>query len=406
MDYDIIIIGGGASGLMAAASAASGANRVLLLEKNEKLGKKLYITGKGRCNITNACDIQGMLDATITNAYFLYSPFYALPPDALISLLNEAGVATKIERGNRVFPTSDKSSDVIAGLERLTQGHGAQVRLNAAVSAVHQADGGFCVTLDSETLTTRKVIITTGGLSYPATGSTGDGLNFACALGHKVTQTHPALVPLICAEKWAAELMGLSLKNVALTAKIKGRQVYGGFGELLFTHFGISGPLALSASAYIAGHSRAKVNIDLKPALDAATLNARLLRDFAQNQNRAIKNALDELLPKSLIPIIISAAGINPDKKIHSITKDERNRLIAALKGLEMNITGNRGYKEAVITAGGVDVKQIDPSTMESKLIPGLYFAGEVLDIHALTGGYNLQIAFCTGHLAGLSAAH
>jgi len=403
VDADIIVIGGGAAGMMAAGTAALRGKSIVLLEKNDKLGKKLYITGKGRCNITNNCEIEGFLGKMVANPHFMYSAFYAMPPDALISLFAELGLATKIERGGRVFPVSDKSSDVIAALARYMARGGVDVRLNSAVAGIRRDSEIFDIALNGgKSLKSRRLIMATGGLSYPATGSTGEGLDFAQNLGHKIVATLPSLVPLNCAEGWVADLMGLTLKNVRLTAFCGDREVFSDMGEMLFTHFGISGPLAISASAYIT-QMLAEIKIDLKPALKPQILDARLLRDFSINQNREIKNALDDLLPKSIIPIIIQQAAIPPDRRVHSITRNERAALIGAIKGLALTATGNRGFAEAVITAGGVDTRQIDPSTMESKTIPGLYFAGEMLDIHALTGGYNLQIAFSTGYLAGVS---
>lgn len=408
MECCVAVIGGGAAGIMAAVAAAGQGASVVILEKNDKIGKKLSITGNGRCNITHNTDVDGILDKTVANPYFLYSALYGLPPHNLIEFFNKLGLPTKTEADGRVFPVSDKSSDVIDIFMRHLESCSVQIRFNSNVSSITKdnCDGRFQIKLQNgQVFSSNKCIIATGGLSYPTTGSTGDGLMFAKKLGHKIANAHPSLTPLVCSEKWVEELMGLSLKNVLLTAYIGKSKVFGGVGELIFTHYGISGPLVLSASAYLVGKSNAKISIDLKPDEDKVALDAKILQIFNESPNKGIKNTLDGLLPKKLAPIIIKLAGIDPDKKVNSVTKEERVRLINQIKSLELNITGNRGLKEAVITAGGVCVSQIDSSTMESKIVPNLYFAGEVIDVHALTGGYNLQIAFATGHLAGMSAS-
>ncbi|MCL2855274.1 MAG: NAD(P)/FAD-dependent oxidoreductase [Defluviitaleaceae bacterium] len=395
MEYAVIVVGGGAAGMMATAAAGKGA---LLLEKNDSLGVKVGITGNGRCNVTNNCDVEQLIEKVLRNPYFLYSAFYALPPSDLISLLNGLGVPTKVEGNGRVFPVSDRSADVIDALTRHIEQCGGKIRTNAQVAGITKGDDGiFCVQLsDGEVLRAKSCILATGGLSLPGTGSTGDGFEFAGQFGHKVTKTSPAIVPLTCAEPWVGELMGISLSNVHLMAEAGKRKVFEGVGDVMFAHYGISGPLVLTAS----GFSPSKIRINLLPQLD----DISLLDEFGKNLNRDIKNALEGLLPKAIIPVILGIAGVDAHKKVNSITKEERSRLVAQITGLTLTVTGNRGYKEAVITAGGVDVAEIDPSTMESKLVAGLYFAGEMIDVHAVTGGYNLHIAFSTGYLAGLSA--
>ncbi|MCL2619438.1 MAG: NAD(P)/FAD-dependent oxidoreductase [Defluviitaleaceae bacterium] len=374
--------------MMAAATAGKGA---LLLEKNDRLGIKLGITGNGRCNITNDCDVEQLIEKTLHNPYFLYSAFYTLPPSEVITLFNRLGVVTKVEADGRVFPASDKSSEVISVLSRYIEQQGAKVCLNSDVVGITKDDGVFCVELaGGEILRANKVILATGGLSYPATGSTGSGLKFAKALGHTVVDTRPTLAPLVCAEPWVSDLMGLSLSDVEMTASD-----FCGTGDIIFTHFGISGPLAITASGYIKG---GKITINIAPWIN----DQSVLLEFNKAPNRDIRNVLGGLLPKAIVPVILQLAGISADKKVNGITKEERGRLITQISGLALTVTGNRGYKEAVITSGGVCVDEIDPSTMESKIVQGLYFAGEMMDVHAVTGGYNLQIAFSTGYLAGL----
>jgi predicted Rossmann fold flavoprotein len=397
----ICVIGGGAAGMFAAYSAALSGHNVTLFEKNEKLGKKLFITGKGRCNITNNADISDFFDAVVCNSSFLYSAFYTLSNTQTIEMLNSFGLKTKVERGGRVFPVSDKSSDVINALKKAIQSVGVSVRLNAKVERILIKNN--CINgieVKEEQILFDSVIIATGGLSYPSTGSTGDGFSFAKSAGHHITNLQASLVGLDTKED-ISELAGLTLKNVNLSLKQGKRTIFSEQGEMLFTHTGISGPLVLSASAFIDESISYTVVIDLKPALDAVMLDQRLLRDFTERANQNFKNVLGGLLPGKLIDLVVEITGIDADKKAHSITKQERKKLLETLKRLPLSIDCKRPIKEAVITRGGVDVSEIDPSTMQSKLCSGLYFAGEVIDVDALTGGYNLQIAYSTGFLAG-----
>ena len=472
----VLVIGGGAAGMMAAISAADSGNKVCLIEKNEKLGKKLYITGKGRCNVTNAADVETHLNNVCTNSKFLYSAFYCFNNKAVMDFLEQAGCPLKIERGGRVFPVSDHSSDIIAAFFRELKKRGVDILLDTEVKSLvikedlsvikgigikacsvndtHEgacprahsvidtykdAESKGCVANGAEEgnwskecgrdgagaskrvvgveitggkiVEADKVIVCTGGLSYPATGSTGDGYRFAESAGHKIQECSPALVPFVVKEDWCADLMGLSLRNVEIRfvlEKPEKRELYRGFGELLFTHFGVSGPLILSASSYYAGKREGqrsgvetRIYIDLKPAMNMEQLDKRLLRDFEENKNRHFKNALGALFPVKLIPVMVKLSGISPEKKANEITREERKRFAELIKKLPLTVTGTRGFEEAVITRGGVSVKEIDPSSMESKKVKGLYFAGEVLDLDALTGGFNLQIAWSTGYLAG-----
>ena len=403
----VIIIGGGAAGMMAAYQAAKCGNDVSLYEKNEKLGKKIFITGKGRCNVTNACEIEELLDHVVTNKEFLYSGFYSFTNDAMMELLEELGCPLKVERGNRVFPVSDHSSDVIAALQRGLRKENVDIYFNTTVKKILIEDGIVTgVRLASgDTVKADKVVVATGGMSYQATGPTGDAYDFASKAGHKVTKLTPALVPFEIKEDYCKQLMGLSLRNVAVTMTADGKKIYDDFGEMLFTHFGISGPVVLSASSYIGRYQgkELKFIIDLKPALNKEQLDHRVLKDFNKTLNKDFVNSLDHLLPKKLIPVMIELSGIPEHKKVNEITKKERERFVSLLKHLELTITGVRGFKEAIITQGGVNVKEIDPGTMESKKIKGLYFAGEVLDLDAVTGGFNLQIAWSTGYLAGMN---
>jgi len=384
--------------MMAAISAAANGADVTLLEKNEKLGKKLYITGKGRCNLTNACDIEDIFENIVTNRKFMYSAIYSFPNTETVSFFEKRGLKLKEERGKRIFPASDKSSDVIKTLEKALKEEGVKVRLNTKVT-------------DLEKLDCDAVIIATGGLSYPTTGSTGDGYEFAKQLGHKITDTVPALVPLVVEEEYAGRMEGLSLKNVEVRIlNEKGRALHSDFGEMLFTAHGVSGPVILSASSKAVSKlgdkpGSLKLVIDLKPALDEKQLDARILRDFSENLNRNFKNSLNRLLPSGMIPVIVELSGIDGNKKVNEITKQERENLVRQIKNLTFTLTGSEGFSHAVITQGGVSVKDINPSTMESKLRPGVYFAGEVLDVDAFTGGFNIQIALSTGWLAGQSAA-
>ncbi|TCT15004.1 hypothetical protein EDC18_104154 [Natranaerovirga pectinivora] len=403
----VIVVGGGPAGMVSAIIAARNGHRVVLCEKNNKLGKKLFITGKGRCNITNDCDMDHLFGQVITNSKFLYSAFYTFSNDATIQFFNELGLKTKVERGNRVFPESDKSSDVIKVLEKELNKLGVEILLDSEVISIIQEKNrfkGICLK-NNTTIYGDAVIIGTGGLSYAPTGSTGDGFKFAKTMGHYITKTSPSLVPLVTKENWIKDLQGLSLKNVKITINDGDNKLYEDFGEMLFTHFGVSGPIILSASRFILPkfNKNITLSIDLKPGLNENELDKRILKDFDKYQKKQFKNTLDDLLPKKLIPVIIKLSNIPEDKKISEITKEERNNLVKTLKALTCHIIDLRGYNEAIITYGGIDVKDIDPHTMESKLVSGVYFVGEVLDLDALTGGFNLQIAWSTGYLAGLS---
>ena len=407
---NVIVVGGGAAGMMAAIFAARNGQNVTLLEKNEKLGKKIFITGKGRCNITNASEIEDLFSAVISNPKFLYSGFYSFTNDQVIHFFEELGVATKIERGNRVFPVSDHSSDVIAALAREMQHLKVKVQLHCEVKELlinNEREIKGVRLANGKKMTADAVVVATGGISYPSTGSTGDGYRFARNCGHKVTELFPSLVPMEVKEWYAKELQGLSLKNIETHITDGKKKLYDEFGEMLFTHYGVTGPVILSASSIVGKTLEKKelvLHIDLKPALTEEQLDKRLLREFEANHNKQFKNAIDSLLPAKLRPVIIELSGIEEEKKVHEITKEERLNLLRLIKDFHMTLTGLRGYNEAIITKGGISVKEIDPGTMESKLIKNLYFAGEVLDLDAVTGGYNLQIAWSTGYLAGISA--
>ncbi len=410
MIYDIIVIGGGPAGMIAAGKAASMSKKVLLIEKNEKLGKKLYLTGKGRCNITNTASLEDFLMKIPKNTKFMYSSLSSFFNVDIVQLLNSLGLETKIERGDRVFPFSDKSSDVIKHLEKYMRMNNVLVMLNTKVISI-KSDNGVVRGVELSTgefLTTKSVIIATGGLSYPMTGSDGDGYKFAEDLGHKVTDLYPALVPLIVKESYIKELQGLTLKNVTISLKADEEVLYSDFGELLFTHYGLSGPLILTASYYAIEALRKNKNlsvfIDLKPYMDYEELDRRLLKDFEKFINKNFNNSLNELLPKKLIPVIVKLSKISGIKPVNKITKKEREGLVTLLKGLKFEIIDTRPIKEAIITCGGISVKEINPKTMESKLIKGLFFAGELIDVIGFTGGYNLQIAFSTGYAAGTYA--
>ena len=406
MKKKVIVVGAGAAGLMAAGRAAEKGHEVHLYEKNNRIGKKILITGKGRCNVTNDSDVEGLLDNIPGNPYFMYSAFYQLDSFGLQEFFKNLGLELKVERGKRVFPVSDRSLDVVLALEKYIKQNKVKLHLESPVDSILIEDGkaaGIRLKNGKEEKAD-GVIVCTGGLSYPGTGSTGDGYRFAKAAGHHVTKLYPSLVPLKTEENWCHELMGLSLKNIEITIKNnKGKKVYTDFGEMLFTHFGVSGPVILSASRHIilTIEEGYKLYIDLKPAMDEKKLDARLLRDFEKFANKDFVNALDELLPQKLIPVIIELAEIDPRKKVNSITKEERKRLLGLIKALPLTITGVTGYNEAVVTCGGIETDEIDPSTMESKLVKNLHFAGEVLDVDAYTGGFNLQIAFSTGYTAG-----
>ena len=400
----VIVIGGGAAGMMAAISASKEGASVTLIEKNEKTGKKIYITGKGRCNLTNACEDDEFFNSVVTNPKFLYSAYYGFNASSVMDLFEEAGLKLKIERGNRVFPYSDHSSDVIKTLNELLNKYDVNILLNTIVTSVKP---GKVYTNKGE-FQCDSVIIATGGISYSSTGSTGDGYKFAKDLQHEIKEPKAALVPLETVENDVPELQGLSLKNVNLDMFVNKKKIYSGFGEMLFTHFGISGPLVLTASSYIKANDCQKISvmIDLKPALSYEELDARVLRDFDVNKNKQFKNSLDKLLPQKIIPVVISRTGIDEEKKVCEITREERKRLVEVLKKFELHIKAKRSINEAIITQGGISVKDINPSTMESKLCPSIYFAGEVIDVDALTGGFNLQIAWSTGYLAGICASN
>lgn len=403
---NIVVIGGGPAGMTAAIAAAEQGGRVFLLEKNEKLGKKLFITGKGRCNLTNFCDEENFIKNVISNPYFLYSAIYGYGCKDVMSFVENMGVKLKIERGNRVFPLSDKSSDIIKAFEKGLRRAGVKVVLNCAVKELKFENGLIASAVTSKgEFKGDSFIVTCGGLSYPSTGSTGDGYAFAESAGHTVTERLPSLVGLK-ADGFCRELEGLSLKNVGISAVVGGKCVYTDFGEMLFTKDGISGPVVLSASRYVVKDIGKKVEIliDFKPALSLEALDKRILRDFEEFKNREFKNALDKLLPKAVIPIVVNVSGIDGCKQVNSVTREERRRLVEVLKAFRLNIRGTEGYERAVVTCGGVNVKEVDPTSMRSKLVPNLFFAGEVLDVDALTGGYNLQIAFSTGRLAGMNA--
>lgn len=456
MGMHVIVVGGGAAGMMAAIAAARGGARVTLLERNEKLGKKLYITGKGRCNVTNAGDLDNLFANVMTNAKFLYSAFYGFDNLAMMEFLEAVGCPLKTERGERVFPVSDHSSDVIAALCGELKRLGVEIRLHTRVKGLWWEDcsGRFRESgkrdralpqgagatengegsngaapagkegageaakgvqgavrgvelAEGKRLAADRVILATGGLSYASTGSTGDGFLLAKETGHGMIECSPSLVPFRVREEWCGDLMGVSLRNVSLGLYQGNKEIYRGFGEMLFTHFGVSGPLVLSASSYYVTRCRgeARLLIDLKPALDAPQLDRRVLRDFEESRNKQFKNALGQLFPARLIPVMIRLSGIPPEKPVHEITREERKTFVELMKALPLTVIGVRGYEEAVITKGGVSVRDVNPSTMESRKVQGLYFAGEMLDLDALTGGYNLQIAWSTGHLAGTSAA-
>lgn len=403
-----IIVGGGAAGMMAAYHAALNGQKVVLYEKNEKLGKKVYITGKGRCNITNASDMDVLFNNVMSNRKFLYSAFYAYDNQQVISFFEDNGTPTKIERGNRVFPVSDHSSDVINCLSRAMKKSGVEVCLNTEVKEILIQDGAAkgVVLADGKKCLADKVIVATGGLSYKTTGSTGDGMRWAKQMGHTVVDCTPSLVPFNIKEDWTRELQGLALKNVSVSVYNGKKKLYEDFGEMLFTHFGVSGPMILSASGSIKPSlfkEELTLYIDLKPAIDQEKLDKRILKMFEEAINKQFKNSINKLLPAKMIPVIIELSGIDPDKKVNEISKEERQGLVKLLKQLPCTVVGLRDWNEAIITKGGISVKEINPSTMESKLINGLYFCGETLDLDALTGGYNLQIAWSTGYLAGVN---
>ena len=438
----IIVIGGGAAGMMAAIWAARNDNNVILIEQNEKLGKKLFITGKGRCNFTNACDIEDLFGNVATNSKFMYSSFYSFSNQMVMDFFDELGLRYKVERGNRVFPESDHSSDVIKVLEKELRRLNVDIRLNTRVDELIIDNGVACGVVTHEISTNTysrdklkinnntnfkknsnrisnvkkqklnadKIIVTTGGISYPRTGACDSGYRFAENAGHTIVKPQPSLVPFEVKEKWCKDLMGVSLKNVGISISVndhkgKEKKVFEDFGEMLFTHFGVSGPMVIKASAYIHKYLGEDIilSIDLKPALSDNQLDERILRDFEIFRNKQLSNGLEKLLLRSLIPVVVDYSGLDGNKKISEITKEERRILGESIKNLKMHVTGLRGWDEAIITKGGVSVKEIDPSTMESRKVKGLYFGGEVLDVDALTGGFNLQVAWSTGYLAGIS---
>ena len=415
-----IVIGGGPAGMIAAVTTAEQGNSVTILEKMEDLGKKLLITGKGRCNITNSAEMEDFMKNIPENAKFLYSSFNQYTNQDIINFLNKQGVATKVERGGRVFPVSDRAEDVLNAFKRKLKELNVEIKTNFEVTQI-LTEGSTAIGIEgkykgkTERMLANKVILTTGGKSYPVTGSTGDGYKITEKLGHTITPLKPSLVPLICEEdskKICQDMQGLSLRNVAIKVKHENKIIYEDFGEMLFTHYGLSGPIILSASAILIRYkniekllksNKIKIFIDLKPALDEEKLDNRILRDFEELKNKQFKNSLEKLLPRKMINTIIEIIGINPEKRINEITKEERKKLVKILKNFELNINGFRKIEEAIITKGGINVKEINPRTMESKIIKGLYFAGEIIDLDAFTGGFNLQIAWSTGYVAGLN---
>lgn len=404
----VVIVGGGAAGMMAGIAAAGAGHQVQIFEKNEKLGKKIFITGKGRCNLTNACDTEELFGNVVHNPKFLYSSFYGFSNFDIMDFMEQNGCPVKTERGNRVFPVSDKSSDVIRALSTRLRDLGVEVNLHTEVAELVAGEKvtGIRLKKGGQLVPADAVIVATGGLSYPTTGSTGDGYKFARTQGHTVTELSPALVPFEVKEPVVKELQGLSLRNIEARILKGSKVLYEEFGEMLFTHFGVSGPVLLSASSFVAAQLKKEplvLSIDLKPALSNEQLDARILRDFEEMKNKQYKNALVHLLPSKLMPVIVERSGILPDKKVNEITREERSRIVESIKDFRLTLSGLRDYKEAIITQGGISVREINPSTMESKLVKGLYFAGEVLDLDAVTGGFNLQIAWSTGYLAGTS---
>lgn len=405
LSTDAVIIGGGAAGMMCSAVAAERGLDVIVLEPNKLLGRKLRITGKGRCNLTNNCDVKQFLTNIPSDGKFLYSALNRLSPTDTIALFEELGLPLKTERGSRVFPVSDKSFDVVEALQKYMKRGGVRV-MHARAKHIKTHDGAVCGVETSEgTISCRAAVICTGGLSYPLTGSTGDGYRMAQELGHTVTECRPSLVPLESDDDYCAEMQGFSLKNVTLSAFEDDKLIYKELGEMLFTHFGVSGPLVLSASSHMRsfGSSKYRLEIDLKPALDEKKLDARLLRDFEKYQNRDFQNALGDLAGRTMIPVLVELSGIPPETKVNSITREQRHALLKLLKAFPVSISGPRPIDEAIITSGGVCLKEVNPRTMESKLVSGLHFAGEVLDIDAYTGGFNLQIAWSTGYTAANS---
>ena len=408
MNKKIVVIGGGAAGMMAAVSAAEQGAQVTLLEPNERLGKKLNITGKGRCNVTNNTDIEGLLANIPRNGKFLYSAFNRFNSADVMAFFEKLGVPLKTERGNRVFPVSDSAFDISAALERRLKALKVQV-LRDRASALKIEDGAVCgVVGERGRYSAQAVVLATGGVSYPATGSTGDGYRMAAQLGHEIVPPHGSLVPLVSEDEACRQMQGLALKNVELTVlNRKGKAIFREFGEMLFTHFGVSGPLVLSASAHLRNWEKEtyRLSIDLKPALDEQKLESRILRDLGEAPNRSVERIFSGLVPHSMVPVILNRLGMDPQQQANAVTREQRRALVQLLKHFTMPVTGPRPVAEAIITSGGVKVGQVQPATMASKLVQGLYFAGEILDVDAYTGGFNLQIAWATGHCAGVSAA-
>ncbi|MDO5555373.1 MAG: NAD(P)/FAD-dependent oxidoreductase [Clostridia bacterium] len=403
---NVIVIGGGPAGMIAGISAAQKGNKVTIIEKMNSCGKKLLITGKGRCNITNSANINEFIENTTHNGKFLYGAFNNFDNRNIVKLLEEQGVKTKTERGGRIFPVSDKSQDVLNALINILKKLNVKILTNTTVKKIIEKQNVVTgVELNNGILKADKVILATGGKSYPITGSTGDGYKISKELGHTIIDIKPSLVPLVSNDSICKRLQGLSLKNISIQLKNENKLIYKDFGEMLFTHFGVSGPVILSASAYLVKYNnieelfnkrQIKLEIDLKPALTEEKLNTRIIRDFEQEKNKEYKNGLNKLLPQKLIPVIIDKTQINPYKKINEITKEERQRLVKEIKNLKIDITATRPIEEAIITSGGINIKEINPKTMESKIIKGLYFAGEIIDVDCLTGGYNLQVAWST----------
>lgn len=405
MKFDVVVIGGGAAGLMAAAFAAESSKKVAVLEKNERTGRKILVTGKGRCNVTNNCPSDTLINNVRTNGKFLYSAFKAFDSADTMNYIESLGVPLKTERGNRVFPVSDKAMDIADALLKGARKNGVTIVKGRAIEILKDENKVVGVKTEDNEIYCEKVILATGGLSYSGTGSTGDGYKIAEAVGHSISPLRPSLVPLCIKEGFCAKLMGLSLKNVkfSLYEEGKNKPVYSDMGEMLFTHFGVSGPLVLSASAHLKNIDKKSYYcvLDLKPALSTEQLDKRLQRDFSDNSNKAFKNSLDALLPQKIIPVIVNMSGISADTKVNQISKEQRLNLALLLKNIRMTVTSTRNIEEAIITSGGINVKEIDPATMQSKILEGLYFAGEIIDVDAYTGGFNLQIAFSTGYLAG-----
>lgn len=408
MNDTVAVIGAGPAGMLAAACTAENHEKVILFERNEKVGRKLMITGKGRCNVTNACgEISEIISNIPVNGRFMFGALSRLMPYDVMDMFEELGVPLKIERGNRVFPVSDKAADIVDAMRSLVLSKGVKI-INERILTVTYDDGEFSLYSEKgDKFTAAKVILATGGVSYPQTGSTGDGYEIAKSFGHTVVEPKPSLVPLNVHEGWCSELQGLSLRNSSVTVydNKKYREIFSGLGEMLFTHYGVSGPLILSASSHMREmeKGRYEIHIDLKPGLTPEQLDARILRDFSENLNRDFINSLGALLPRKLIPVTVKLSGIKPSLKINQITREQRGELVSLIKDLKLTVTGFRPIREAIVTSGGVSVKEINPKTMESKIQPGLFFAGEIIDVDAYTGGYNLQIAFSTGALAGKS---